>query len=600
MATLFSTLPKPKASVSKSKWAADSDDEDEKPVVAAPRAPARKGPPAYGQRRGWTPIKVEVWALPPKEGPILSLIRPSFQDFGDGGAFPEIHITQYPLDMGRKRSSNTRTSETLPLQTDAEGNLRYDLILRQGRDDKQIVHGQYKDMLEKDIKDDEELTRPDEEVINETTERTRQALEKIMEGRLSAAAPKLGGGGDKSSGPSYMRYTPASANGSTRIIRMVEAPIDPLDPPKFKHKKVPVGPPSPPPPVLHSPPRKVTAEEQKNWVIPPCISNWKNAKGYTIPLDKRLAADGRGVQDVQINDNFAKLSEALFIADRHAREEVKIRGEMQAKLAEKEKQEKEEKLRLLAQRAREERAGLVSGGGVAESRREREEEEEEDSEAESEAESLGEEDVAQVREREKLRRERAKQREREIRMSHMGQETKQRVLSKRYVEHLHLLESFPAHMVSVLQFSGERDISEKIALGLAQPTVSKESMFDQRLFNQDAGLSSGFGAEDSYNLYDKPLFNGSASTAIYRPKRGEEDNNIQGVKERVDRLLGEGAPHRGFAGTEGGGGSSRDGPVQFEREQEDVFGLEEFMNTAKRGRDKDGERSDRSPKRRRD
>jgi hypothetical protein len=58
------------------------------------------------------------------------------------------------------------------------------------------------------------------------------------------------------------------------------------------------GPPSPPVPVLHSPPRKVTAEEQANWVIPPCISNWKNAKGYTIPLDKRLAADGRGIQDV--------------------------------------------------------------------------------------------------------------------------------------------------------------------------------------------------------------------------------------------------------------------------------------------------------------
>jgi hypothetical protein len=35
----------------------------------------------------------------------------------------------------------------------------------------------------------------------------------------------------------------------------------------------------------------------------------QNPKGYTIPLDKRLAADGRGLQEVQINDNFAKLSE---------------------------------------------------------------------------------------------------------------------------------------------------------------------------------------------------------------------------------------------------------------------------------------------------
>ena len=39
-------------------------------------------------------------------------------------------------------------------------------------------------------------------------------------------------------------------------------------------------------------------------------------QGYTIPLDKRLAADGRGLQGVRINENFAKLAEALYIADR--------------------------------------------------------------------------------------------------------------------------------------------------------------------------------------------------------------------------------------------------------------------------------------------
>ena len=39
-------------------------------------------------------------------------------------------------------------------------------------------------------------------------------------------------------------------------------------------------------------------------------------KGYTIPLDKRLAADGRGLQGVHINENFAKFAEALYIADR--------------------------------------------------------------------------------------------------------------------------------------------------------------------------------------------------------------------------------------------------------------------------------------------
>lgn len=43
----------------------------------------------------------------------------------------------------------------------------------------------------------------------------------------------------------------------------------------------------------------MTVADQEAWKIPPSISNWKNAKGYCIPLDKRLAADGRGLQEVK-------------------------------------------------------------------------------------------------------------------------------------------------------------------------------------------------------------------------------------------------------------------------------------------------------------
>merc|ERR1711874_909186 len=146
-----------------------------------------------------------------------------------------------------------------------------------------------------------------------------------------------------------------------RVIRMVEIQKDPMEPARFKiNKKVPRGPPSPPAPVMHSPTRKVTAKEQQDWKIPPCISNWKNAKGYTIPLDKRLAADGRGLQQNHINENFSKLAEALYIADRKARESVEARAQLEKKLAAKEKEAKESKLRELAQKAREERAGLRS------------------------------------------------------------------------------------------------------------------------------------------------------------------------------------------------------------------------------------------------
>lgn len=66
----------------------------------------------------------------------------------------------------------------------------------------------------------------------------------------------------------------------------------------------------------------------QDWKIPPCISNWKNAKGYCIPLEKRLAADGRGLQEVQINDAFAKFAESLYVAESKARESVEMRQQV--------------------------------------------------------------------------------------------------------------------------------------------------------------------------------------------------------------------------------------------------------------------------------
>ncbi|KAG5457643.1 MAG: SKIP/SNW domain-containing protein, partial [Olpidium bornovanus] len=258
-------------------------------------------------------------------------------------------MAQYPLDMGR-------AGNTLALQTDAQGNVLYDALAKHGVGEKTIVKSQFKDLVPLHERADVgkiDFTRPSEEEVQETTERTRAALEKIVSGKIAAAKPKtLSSAATNNRGPQYIRYTPAqqgegfNSGAAQRIIRMVDAPVDPLDPPKFKHKRVPRGPPSPPAPVLHSPPRKVSAKEQAEWVIPPCISNWKNAKGYTIPLDKRLAADGRGLQDVQINDNFAKFTEALYAADRHAREEVRQRNLMQQKLAAKEKAIKEENLRM--------------------------------------------------------------------------------------------------------------------------------------------------------------------------------------------------------------------------------------------------------------
>lgn len=522
----------------------------------------KSGAPPYGHRQGWIPRTQE--------------------DFGDGGAYPEINIAQYPLEMGSK----TKTAgASLALQVDADGKIQYDAIAKQGRDaqSSKIIHTSFKDLvpLRNQANAGElDLERPNEEEVQATADRTNAALQMVVSGQLAASRPKTVKTQRKGE-PTYVRYTPANQMGEAsdvshrqRIIKMVDLPEDPLEPPKHRHRKVPRGPGSPPPPIMHSPPRKITAKDQQDWMIPPSISNWKNAKGYTVPLEARLAADGRGLQDTSINDNFAKLSEALYMADRHAREEVRSRSQMQQRIAQREKEKKEEQLRQLAQRAREGRnmrsPPRRSRSRSVDSRRLR-------SDSRSPPHKTGRarstsrrrrtrspssSEDENVKERERLRRERRQDAERTMRVGKMGRDAQMKHLER----------------------ESNRDVSEKIALGLAKPTASKEAMYDQRLFNQTAGMDSGFGADDSYNLYDKPLFaNREAANAIYRPFQGQqddEDETIENVtKEGRFDVLGKAG--QGFKGSEGA--APREGPVQFEKDDGgDQFGVTQLLEEAKR------------------
>ncbi|KAK6581757.1 hypothetical protein PZA11_005454 [Diplocarpon coronariae] len=513
----------------------------------------KSGPPPYGKRAGWRPRGQE--------------------DFGDGGAFPEIPVAQYPLDMGRKAGS---TSNALALQVDAEGKVKFDAIARQGHNDQRIVHASFKDLIplrQRADAGDINLDRPSEEEVAASTQRTKDALSKLVMGAVAAQKPKNVNVGSRKD-PTYVRYTPANQMGDNtrkndRIMKIVERQRDPMEPPKFKHKKIPRGPPSPPPPVMHSPPRKLTAEDQEAWKIPPPVSNWKNPKGYTVPLDKRLAADGRGLQDVTINDKFAQFAEALFTADRHAREEVKQRAQMQQRLAEKEKAQKEDHLRMLAQKAREERAGVGSGRRASRTSRSRS-----GSYSDSGSSRSGSDDE-EVREREKMRAERRREEERKLRQSRMGAERRVQMMAREQ----------------------NRDISEKVALGLAKPTQSSEGMFDSRLFNRTSGFDTGFNEDQAY---DKPLFAAQdAISSIYRPRRNMEDDDDDAAEAEMGKIqksnrFGEALGKGTFKGSGDVEVSStltfhfgmtanyvcqaREGPVQFEKDTGDVFNVDDFLN----------------------
>ncbi|KAJ7074109.1 pre-mRNA-processing protein 45 [Mycena amicta] len=526
MAALAALLPTPIHSQS-----VEEESEISRPSAPSQSLIARSTIPPYGQRRGWRPS--------------------SLSDYADGGSYPECHVAQYPLEMGKKKGSS---GNTLALQVDSDGNVRYDAIAHQGQRPDKIIQSQFKDLVpllhRKDLTDEDRvMDRPSEEEVQETAEKTRAALEKLVTGKIKAAQPKNvpESGGQAA----FIRYTPGQQNGSStlqqRIIKMSTVVEDPMEPPRFKHKKIPRGPPSPPPP------------EQKEWMIPPCISNWKNNKGFHNPSG----------QAVSINDNFAKFSEALFVADRHAREEVRQRSLMQQKLAQKDKASKEENLRAMAQRVRGERAGIpakptaVSQAAMNTSLANYGS----DSGSDDESDKGSEEDEDAARIRDEMRQEKRREREREMRMNNMGTEQRAKQLARQQ----------------------NRDISEKIALGLAKPTLSKESMLDSRLFNQES-LSGNFADEDSYNLYDRPLFHGStAAAAIYKArgniKEGNEDSFGGGTDEGIGKALDNDRFGLGQVGFEGAADQEiREGPVQFEKDTADVFGLNQFLDEAKTGK----------------
>lgn len=507
--------------------------------------------PPYGKRSGFVPRKPE--------------------DFGDGGAFPEIHVAQYPLGMGHK--DQKPGSKILALTVDSQGKVAFDAIVKQNENASKIVYSQHKDLVPKIISEEERESDELQKEIEESTQRTKEALEKIVNVKLSAAQPK--NVPTQSSESKFIKYKPSqqsaafNSGAQERIIRMVEMPVDPLEPPKFKHKRVPKASGSPPVPVMHSPPRPVTVKDQQDWKIPPCISNWKNPKGYTIPLDKRLAADGRGLQEVQINDNFAKLSEALYVAEQKAREAVAMRSKVQRELMLKEKDRKEQELRALAQKARSERTGMAPAPAAPLSA-DKSMIDDDMRVEQHETRKETREERAQRMERDKLREERRRERERERRL-----EAKDAAMGKK----------------SKITRDRDRDISEKVALGMANTGAGRtgEVMYDQRLFNQEKGMDSGLTGDDQYNIYDKGLFTAQPTlSTLYKPKKDADTDMYGGAEDQLEKVMKTERfkPDKAFTGaSERPSGSRRERPVEFDKQEEnDPFGLELFLTEVKRGK----------------
>lgn len=202
-------------------------------------------------------------------------------------------------------------------------------------------------------------------------------------------------------------------------------------------------------------------------------------------------------------------------------------------LAQKEKEKNEEKLRMLAQQAREERAAaqrsLGHGRGVDS------EEEEEDIDAD------------ELNERRRIRDDRHRERVRNVNIKSSNPDKRTKLDRQR-----------------------ERDISEQVALGVARPNTDDNDVHDQRLYNQSQGLGSGFEDEDDYTVYDKAWKSKASFSNTYRPS----NSVIQDSREREEAAKEDKkAPEPE---------SDPLAPIQFEKDDvEDVFNVESFLRTAK-------------------
>ncbi|KAK6458170.1 component of the spliceosome [Scheffersomyces xylosifermentans] len=259
---------------------------------------------------------------------------------------------------------------------DAEGNIEYDLTIASAASNgTRKVQASYEDTipLKKLIPNLKhhfpryDLETCPDDSLKECVEETRDVVSAIINSKLGIDENK------KSSDVTYVKYKTNSVidnedgieeedgRGRERIIQIRNYQEDPMLPPKFKLRKNRHKNPSPPPPILKdtsSSQAKLTKEDREKWRIPAAVSNWKNNQGFTISLDKRMKAanggeDGKAA-DVNI-EKFGNLSSALEDADKQARDDIKLRNEMLRELAIKEKKEKEERLRDLAELTRNER-----------------------------------------------------------------------------------------------------------------------------------------------------------------------------------------------------------------------------------------------------
>ena len=406
------------------------------------------------------------------------------------------------------------------------------------------------------------LKKPSEEATLQNIYNTKKALEKLSNHRIktyqSFKTNSLTSESNKNNNLcyKYINYQFDSNNNNpnskpnSHLIKLVALPVDPLSNLKYRHHKIPLSNTNEKNfvPVLQSPPTPLSLEEQKKWKIPPCVNMSNNPKGLVIPLDIRLANDGRNLREYKANKNFAKFADILALTEKNVRKEIEDRNKIAQSIQIAAAMKKEQELKEAAKQARMERNSLNNYTNSNKSYNNNSnmiysldtsdilsnKKEEKNFLQNKRERSINEEEIKEIKERNELR---------EIRKKEIEYERRIEIMKKYEKE--------------------GRDVNDKVLLG-QNNIINNNNVIDSRLYEVEGGIENPFDYEEDCEVYDKPLFNGKNKISnIYK-------NFNSSGGENSKKLMGKILSQKGklFTNDIDVLNSRKEGPVQFEKSKE--------------------------------
>nr|AGT17021.1 hypothetical protein SHCRBa_059_B13_F_140 [Saccharum hybrid cultivar R570] len=105
-----------------------------------------------------------------------SLMPRRQEDFGAGGAFPKVHVVQYPLFMGLREAA-LGSNDVLAVTVDTRGRVAFGADIRLGENAAKIVYSSHADLIPRITPSpDHQDAAAAEDEVEATTARTWAAL----------------------------------------------------------------------------------------------------------------------------------------------------------------------------------------------------------------------------------------------------------------------------------------------------------------------------------------------------------------------------------------------------------------------------------------